>query len=156
MTSVDTQLVLTAACQCGANHFVLSRPPLLRFFCHCSICQRYTGQAVADVTLFGGRALQQQQLQTTHFRRWKKPPNLERGSCLRCGQPVIEFALGRKLIFVPTGNIHESQQLPKASCHLFYASRQAEVTDGLPKCQGAINSQRQFGVGLIRGLWRSR
>ena len=39
-------------CPCGANQFSVSGEPIVRFFCHCTICQKKYNAPFADVVLF--------------------------------------------------------------------------------------------------------
>ena len=39
-------------CPCGTNQFSAQGEPIVRFFCHCTICQDKYQAPFADVTLF--------------------------------------------------------------------------------------------------------
>ncbi len=42
----------SCACSCGHSTFAVKGAPLLRFICHCEICQAIYKQPFADVTVF--------------------------------------------------------------------------------------------------------
>ena len=143
---------LAAGCACGANRYTLTAPPVARFICHCTICQRYTGRAYSDVTVLLKRDIGDLLLESTDFKRWKLPPNIRRGTCSRCHQPSIEFGIADQLAFVPTDNLQHPEQLPSPSLHAFYDSRVADVADDLPKLGGFLASQVGLSRLLMKGL----
>lgn len=45
-------IVIRAECQCKSNHVLLVNQPIIRFICHCLVCQKYTNKAYSDVSIF--------------------------------------------------------------------------------------------------------
>lgn len=135
-------------CQCGANQYHVTGKPLCRFVCHCRICQAYTGADYSDVMVVLARDVQVDDISQTRFKRWRKPPNVRRGSCRQCDKPVIEYGAGNQLVFVPVPNVLDQDALPQKDLHLFYDRRCANAMDDLPKLSGYIRSY----LGLMRLL----
>jgi len=134
---------IAASCQCGANQYQLQSDKIVRFYCHCEVCQRYSQKPFSDVCVGLRKHINLEDISATEFKRMKLPPNIERGLCTQCGQPSIEFGLGRSLCFIPTRNIKAEKivQIPDASLHMFYHRRQHDAEDTLEKYGGFISSQ---------------
>ncbi|WP_213959801.1 MULTISPECIES: GFA family protein [unclassified Variovorax] len=131
---------------------VVTAAPVARFICHCEICQAYTGKPFSDVTVLRARDVDMSAARSVVYRKYRLPPNIERGSCHVCGKPVIEFGLAgpAKLAFLPTGNYADTSTLPPASLHMFYHRRVSDIHDDLPKHSGYFASQLAV-VGLLFG-----
>ncbi len=145
---------LAAACACGASRFQVRSRPFARFICHCTICQAYTGKPFSDVTVLRARDVELADRMPVAYRKHRLPPNIVRGVCTSCGNPVIEFGLAgpAKLAFVPTANYADTSTLPAASLHMFYHRRVSDARDNLPKHSGYIASQLAVVGLLMRGL----
>ena len=139
-------------CQCGANTFTIKAQPIVRFKCHCLVCQQYSGKAYNDVSVFLRKDVEQIQAENTNFKRYKLPPNIRRGKCKICHQPSIELALVGQLLIVPTMNIQEPNLLSAPSMHLFYHRRVANVEDNLPKYNGFMSSQMMVSLEITKGI----
>ncbi len=141
-----------ASCSCCSNTYIINNTPIARFICHCTICQEYTGQAYNDVTVLVKPDVSELTLMRTKFRRWKLPPNINRGLCKRCNKPSIEMAIGGNLILVPTSNYTDIAALPEPSMHLFYNRRVKDMKDDLPKYNGFVQSQAMIVKTLAQGM----
>ena len=151
MTAKMTQ----GQCQCGQNQISIIGKPLFRCFCHCTICQQYNRAAYGDVSVFRANAVQLSDNSQVNFRAYRSPKILQRGLCQTCNTPVIEklnVPLMPKLIIVPSANILQFEQLPAASCHIFYHRRVADIDDQLPKHSGYLPSEVAFTYHLFKGL----
>ena len=93
------------ACLCGASRFSVAGNPIGRFFCHCAICRKLYRKPFADVTYFRASSVTLLPNQPIEFRRYRSPPAMRRGTCAKCGNPVLSL-LGRGLAvaFVPSQN----------------------------------------------------
>ena len=81
------------------------------------------------------------------FSTYKRPPNVQRGVCVKCQQPSIEIynmPLMPKLTMVPAGMFDESKQLPEPKAHMFYEKRLSDADDDLAKHHGFMASQLAF------------
>ena len=145
------------SCHCGAARFSILGRPLLRFYCHCTICQAFNEADYADVTAFFAKDVTLDSRESVEFRVYQKPPLLKRGKCVRCGKPAVEelsIPLFPKLAVVPSGNIDESTSLPDPAFHSFYHRRNADVKDSLPKYSGFLNSQTRFSMAAVMAMLR--
>jgi hypothetical protein len=126
----------TGSCKCGKTRFFVNGQPVLRFFCHCIICQNVSQQPFVDVTVFRAGAVTLAESGGIQFKRYRPPPALMRGTCDTCGAPVIGFLrLGpfTKFAFVPAQNLPVATYLPQPMGHIFYHRRVRDVSDDLPK-----------------------
>lgn len=148
------QKTIRAGCPCQSNHLILMNEPIIRFICHCLVCQKYTGKAYSDVSIFMQKDVQNLQIQNTKFKRYKLPPNIRRGICLNCQQPSVELGVLGQLVLLPTMNILDQQFLPAPRMHLFYHRRVADIHDDLPKYEGMVSSQLMMSLHLAKGIFQ--
>lgn len=71
---VDRHTECTGSCLCGAAQFSVSGTPLIRFVCHCSICQEFNKADYADVTAFFAKDVVLDRKEFVEFRVYKQPP----------------------------------------------------------------------------------
>ena len=145
-------MCIQGQCACGANQIEFSHPPIARFICHCLVCQKYTGRAFSDVSVFIRSDIKHMDIQASTFKRYKLPPNIQRGRCRHCHQPSIEFGLLGQMVIIASRNLSPSQALPPPSLHIFYHRRVQDITDHLPKYSGFALSQLYAGKVLLKGL----
>ena len=140
---------LHGACECGTCTFNISVLPSARLICHCTICQAFTGQSYSDVTIVRAKHVTLTNEDQIAFKKYRPPPNLSRGLCLRCKKPVLEFSgFGAfKWAFIPAGNF-EIQSLPMPQMHIFYDQHLEDAPDDLPKHSGYLRSQ----LAIVRML----
>lgn len=139
-------------CQCEANTFTITEQPIARFICHCLVCQEYSGKAYSDVSVFLRKDVKEINAKNTDFKRYKLPPNIRRGKCKNCHKPSIELGFMGQLVFIPTANIKDQNQLPEPSMHLFYHRRVADFQDNLPKYSGFVLSQTMVSLAMTKGV----
>ncbi|MGP4952550.1 GFA family protein [Psychrobacter sp. T6-1] len=142
------------SCSCYSNTYTINHAPIGRFICHCTICQEYTGKAYNDVTVLFKSDLSELDINKTRFRRWKLPPNINRGLCKRCHKPSVEKAMGGALMLVPTDNYPNVDALLDPTMHLFYDSRVEDIEDDLPKYTGFAQSQTMIVKALAQGVFK--
>ncbi|MGP4713462.1 MULTISPECIES: GFA family protein [unclassified Psychrobacter] len=142
------------SCSCYSNTYTINHAPIGRFICHCTICQEYTGKAYNDVTVLFKSDLSELDINKTRFRRWKLPPNINRGLCKRCHKPSVEKAMGGALMLVPTDNYPNVDALLDPTMHLFYDSRVEDIEDDLPKYTGFAQSQTMIVKALAQGVFQ--
>jgi hypothetical protein len=78
---------LTGGCNCGAVRYEVTQPLVKATYCHCKICQRRTGAAVAanahpapgSFRILSGEE---------HLRMWQPEGGGEKWFCGTCGSPV--------------------------------------------------------------------
>lgn len=145
---------LNSRCSCGSAGFNVQGKPLLRAYCHCTICQAFNQAPYADITLFKPRDVIKPKEGMLELKSYKSPAVLQRGKCVSCGGAVIEYLQAPmvQLVIVPTKNIHDKSYVPAPSLHIFYHSRVLDIQDSLPKYSGYIKSQLAFGHALFSSL----
>ncbi len=142
-------------CGCGAARFTVHGHPLLRAFCHCTICQVFNGAPYADITLFRGRDVVLPEQGQVEFSTYRPPPAARRGKCVDCGGPAVELLklpLAGELVIIPSMNIADNSFVPDPALHIFYHRRVADIDDDLPKYQGYWRSQLEFSRRLLPAL----
>lgn len=140
------------ACQCEANTFSITDQPIARFICHCNICQKYSGKAFSDVSVFLRKDVTSMNVSQTKFKRFKLPPNIRRGICKKCNKPSLELGMLGQLVFIPTPNLKDISALKEPSMHLFYHRRVKDVDDNLPKYKGFVLSQTMVSMLMTKGI----
>lgn len=146
---------LNGHCSCGEAKFNVNGKPLLRAFCHCTICQAYNEAPFADITLFRSSDVIMPEAGSVVFTVHAFPPIVQRGKCVTCQKAVIEFLRVfpvPKIIIVPSKNIIDKGLIPEPSLHIFYDKRVADIQDDLPKYNGYLKSELAFGQKLIASV----
>ena len=138
-----TPPLLHGACECGTCAFDLNIVPSARFICHCTICQAFTGKSYSDMTIVRAKHLTLMNEDQISFKKYRPPPNIDRGLCVSCKKPVVEFGgFGAlKWAFIPASNFEFQALLPAPQLHLFYDKHVKSASDDLPKHSGYIRSQ---------------
>ena len=142
---------ISCRCECGQTQVQLARPPMLRFHCHCTICQDLYKQPFSDVTVMWAKHAKLTQGEHIEYRR----PGLllKRGVCIQCEQPIfatMTLLPGLKLAFVPANRYDDQTVLPKASAHIFYHRSKSEMKDGLLQVKGFIKSELVISWLIIK------
>jgi hypothetical protein len=144
------------ACLCGASRFAIHGRPIGRFFCHCTICRTAYGKPFADVTYFWARSIRLADGLPIAFRRHRPPPAMRRGTCAKCGNPVVNllgFPRALTLAFVPSQNVPEAAELPSPDAHIFYDRRVDDIADAVPKVSGYWASEAYVTRSILAGLF---
>lgn len=145
-------------CRCGAARVAVSGEPIVRFFCHCRICQKIFGKPCSDVTIFWPRAVALPEAQNLRFQHYRAPPALNRGTCAKCAAPMVGFmALGplSMAAFLPSQNFPKLEELPRPSRRIFYDRRVADVDDDIPRLEGYRRSNA-YVLGTLLGALAGR
>ena len=133
----------TGQCACGASNFTVTGPPVMRLFCHCTICQEFNNAPFADISVYTAGKVNLPDDNPVAFNTYKKPPAVQRGKCSKCGEPAIEFfhmPLVPDMVLIPSENIAKTVDLPEPKFHMFYHRRVADANDSLPKYSGPMSS----------------
>lgn len=141
-------------CPCGKTRFQVETKPILRFFCHCKICQQLYGKGFSDVNVVRTKHVLLPE-NGIEFSTYRAPPALQRGLCAHCQKPVIGLLTslpGLKLAFIAGENFRKQEQLPTPLGHIFYHRKQANCDDGLPKIDGYLRSEWQISKWLLPRL----
>src|SRR4051794_16772673 len=152
--TTDTSLPLRGACECGACSFEVHTSPKARFRCHCLICQAFNGKPFADVVAIRAKDVALKGADNISFKKYRSPPNFDRGLCRSCGNPVVEVmgAGPLKVMFIPTSNFGPQTRLPPVRMDIFYHRRVMDMADSLPKYSGYFASEFAVGKLIMGGL----
>jgi hypothetical protein len=115
--------------------------------CHCTLCQRFHEAPFADVLVHRADDVAVPQAEAVDFETFKPPPNVQRGRCKTCGQPVAALfnaPILPRLVMVPSATFRSDADLPNPAAHIFYDKRVVDVEDPYPKHQGYLRSQAAF------------
>jgi len=124
----------------------------LRFICHCTICQKFNDASYGDAAVYSAASVKYPDSGLIEFKTYKAPPNVQRGSCISCGSPIVELInspLFPKLTMVPSEMHKLGSDLPTPVAHLFYEHRVADVNDEIRKHTGYFFSQLAFLKHLL-------
>lgn len=145
-------------CSCGETTFSVQGVPLLRAYCHCTICQEFNQAPFSDISIYRAKDVVLPSPESLEYKAYRPPPAVQRGKCKTCDTPAVEvmqiFPLP-KLVIVPTENLHKDC-IVEPSLHMFYNSRVSDIEDELPKFSGYLKSQIAFGHKLVVSMLRGR
>ncbi|KZP28924.1 hypothetical protein FIBSPDRAFT_237293 [Athelia psychrophila] len=157
--------LLKGGCFCGAATFSLSAPPLMSAYCHCTNCQRFTGEPNArpapaidyvyylaacpfvhtahfDASAFSwthaGPHDDQLHSYINPAKSWKK-----RWGCRTCGSPVSSYNSKTNRVSVWACQLERDEngkiknwEIIKPTSHMFYGTRALDIGDDLSKWEG--------------------
>ncbi len=92
-TSVAEESPVTGGCLCGAVRYEISAPAIDVAYCHCRMCQRFTGGTIVAGAFFPSVAVRFTQGDLKYY---QSSPIAERGFCADCGSSVIYKSLARQ------------------------------------------------------------
>jgi hypothetical protein len=149
-----TSLPLSGSCECGACSFEVHTSPKARFRCHCLICQAFNDKPFADMVAVRVKDVVLKNTGNISYKKYRLPPNFNRGVCRTCGKPFVEIAgFGPfKVMFIPASNFELTAWLPPIQLDIFYHRRVLDMPDSLPKYSGYYSSQLAVGKIIMRGL----
>ncbi|MGB1581774.1 MAG: GFA family protein [Nevskiales bacterium] len=148
-----------AHCECGKSSFRIDGKPLIRGYCHCTICQRFNQAAFSDISVYRLSDVSMPDDSLVDYQVYAKPGFVQRGKCKACGKPAIEklrLPGLPKMVIVPSQNVQDPALLAAPQLHAFYDTRVADVDDGLPKYSGYLKSQTVFTFKMLAALLRGR
>jgi hypothetical protein len=118
------------------------------------ICQAFNGKPFADVIAVRSKDVVLKNAGTISFKKYRPPPNFNRGVCRTCGKPVVEVAgFGPfKVMFIPASNFEPEARLPPVRFDMFYHRRVLDMPDSVPKYSGYLASELAVGKLIMGGL----
>lgn len=145
----------TASCVCSESKVSVLSKPLIRFKCHCTICQNLYKKPYAEFVVIQAKHIQLDKVDHIEFGKYRRPPALNRGVCSVCHAPLVAFlrvAPFLKLAFIPVERFSDSSNLPPPQAHIFYHSRSSDIDDSLPKISGYWKSELAVSQALLKAL----
>ena len=150
---------LTCSCSCGKARAVVTGRPLLRFRCHCTICQATYRAPFADATVLWARDVPRERVRHVEFGTHRKPPAAHRGVCPDCGDVTVAYMTPMplmRLAFVPVARYPDEFRPPEPALDLFYEKRAADLEDGVPRRFGYWSSELAVLRLVLREAFRRR
>ncbi|NNE51851.1 MAG: hypothetical protein HKN30_05550 [Sulfitobacter sp.] len=147
----DTSLI-KGSCLCGSIAFEISAPPISTGYCHCSICQKFTGSAMSAWTAFPAAAVRFVGQEPRYF---ASSPIAERGFCPRCGSSLT-YKLVRPretaYLVIFTSSLDEpNRHAPAIHSGIESQMSWIEILDDLPRMPSAdsrVLQEAWSSVGL--------
>jgi class 3 adenylate cyclase len=141
--------LIAGGCLCGRIRYEIDKPAIQSGFCHCRICQRFTGGPVGAWTAFPGGSLRFTQGQPRSF---GSSPIAERAFCPDCGTSLTYRLLKpreQRHIVVFTASLDNPQDFAP-TLHGGVESRMPwlEIHDDLPRT-------RTEDSAILREAWAS-
>ena len=133
-------------CPCGHSKLEIHGEPIVRFICHCTICQRLYKAPYVDANLYKLDQIELPEDSDISYGKYKRVAAIDRGLCPECNHPVMaKVGEGEKAYgFVATKNHLDADTLPPAEMHVYYGTRVEDVDDDLPKFGNFITSNWAF------------
>ncbi len=106
----DKSMPITGGCMCGAIRYEATEPPQRVGYCHCRMCQKWTGNVFLTYAMFRSAAFRFTQGEP---RFYKSSVVLERGFCANCGTQVCDHYLkGSDHMFAFVGSLDHPEDWP--------------------------------------------
>ncbi len=144
--------LITGGCLCGSIRFEISAPPISTGYCHCSICQKFTGSSMSTWTAFPASTVQFLKTEPTYF---ASSPIAERGFCPTCGSSMTYRLIQPKkaaYLVIFTANLDEPKRhAPAAHSGMESKMPWIEILDDLPRTRTAesrVLQEAWSSVGL--------
>ena len=149
-------MTYSCQCPCGENKFEIHGQPIMRFYCHCTICQDKYDAPFVNAALFSLEDVEISKGDAITYGKYKRFAAIDRGICDSCNKPVMaKVGEGKKgLAFVASQNFNNPEDLPPVSMHVFYGTRVEDSADDLPKYKNWVTSQFAF-LKPLKKAWAS-
>lgn len=133
----------TGGCLCGAIRYEVTAPKSENWYCHCRMCQRWTGSVVATDTIVAAASFRITRGKPKYYR---SSAYAERGFCADCGSPLVFRAIDDDRISIQTGTLDDPGVAPPTG-HYGIEGKVSwlEIADDLPRMRS--KEEWQLGVG---------
>lgn len=143
------------SCDCGNSQVAVTGKPLMRFICHCKICQAVYQAPYADILVFKSKQLITPLAASVSFAAYRRPPAISRGICSDCKRPVVaKLALTpfSGLSFIPASNFSAPETLAQPRLQTFYHRCISDPDIECPTVRGYWRSQLALITALAKSL----
>ena len=123
---------ITGGCMCGVVRYEATEPPQGVGYCHCRMCQKWTGNLFHSYAAFRGAAFRITQGEPKFY---KSSAWAERGFCGNCGTQVCDrYLKGVDHLFATIGSLDHPEDWPP-NIHYGVEGQIPWLTidDGLPR-----------------------
>jgi adenylate cyclase len=149
------KVLITGGCLCGAVRYLIDQAPIDTLYCHCSMCQRFSGAPIVAATAVTRPSLQFTQGKPKYY---QSSPIAKRGFCTNCGSSLIYKPTVRRMgdwITVFTASMDNARDYAP-SWHLGTESQMLpwlELKDELPRVRckdspGLVKAWATVGVDI--------
>lgn len=126
--------LITGRCLCGDICYEISEPSMGSGFCHCRMCQRFSGAPLTAFVVFPKKAVRFTRGEPTYY---KSSEIYERGFCAKCGSSLIGRYYAPKAsdwVGVKTASLDHPEDFAP-TWHLGIESKMPwlEIQDDLPR-----------------------
>lgn len=149
--------LITGGCLCRLIRFEISAPPISTGYCHCSMCQKFTGSSMSTWTAFPASTVQFLNEEPKYF---ASSPIAERGFCPTCGSSMTYRLIQPKkaaYVVMHTPTLDEPKKhAPAAHSGIESKMPWIEILDDLPRTRTAESKVLQEAWSSV-GLpdWKS-
>jgi class 3 adenylate cyclase len=162
--STPKKPLTTGRCLCGEVRFEISAPSININFCHCRMCQRFTGGLMVAVAHFPREAVKFTRGEPKYYsgdpKYYKSSPIAERGFCGNCGSGLIYRGLTAQWldwIVVHVSSLDNPEDFPP-TWHLGVESQMpwADIYDDLPRvrCEDSPAIVEAWESVGVKGPWK--
>ncbi len=124
----------TGGCLCGVVRFEVSGRPANTSYCHCKMCQRWSGVVLASWARFKTNDFH---CTEGEIKFYKSSEFLERGFCPECGSSVVVRSLTDDWSYVASGSFDHSEYFqPKEHNAIESQVSWLKIDDDLPRNTG--------------------
>ncbi|MEE8260984.1 MAG: GFA family protein [Gammaproteobacteria bacterium] len=148
----DRSSLITGRCLCGDICYEISEPAIGSGFCHCRMCQRFSGAPVTAFVVFPREAVRFTKGEPTYY---KSSLIYERGFCAKCGSSLIGHYYAPEnsdWVGIKTASLDHPEEFAP-TWHLGTESKMPwlEIHDNLPRvrCSDSPELQKRWeAVGV--------
>jgi hypothetical protein len=127
---MNDEQTMQGGCLCGAVRYRVTAAPFAAEYCHCRMCQRFTGAAAANWMDFKREAVE---FTTGEPREYASSEFVRRGFCARCGSALTFRDTRYPQYFTLTIASLDAPERVRPTRHLF-TERQLEWFDVNDDC----------------------
>jgi hypothetical protein len=145
----------SGGCLCGGLRYEITRPPIVTYTCHCTVCQRLTGSAFSSALVVVAEACHFIRGELRSFRRTADSRRtVIRWVCAECGTWICNGAkLGTAppgtFVALRAGTLDDTSWL-RPTAHFWTRSAQPWVT--LPEGDMRFETQPADGLVWLRSI----
>ena len=143
----EKTLPMTGGCLCGAVRYEATELPSNVIYCHCQMCQRWSGSAMVVAARFPREAVTFTQGQPNFY---KSSEIAERGCCTNCGTSIVFRYVGLDRIHICVGTLDHPEDAPPKQ-HLRIESKVPwlHIDDDLPRFRSEEGTSTQEAKAAI-------
>ena len=124
-------MIRAGGCLCGSVRFHVTEYPRKVPYCHCKMCQRWSGSVLASWADFGRDGFR---VMKGVIKYYKSSEHTERGFCSECGSSLVQRQLDGDWFAVATGCLDDPAEFsPDEHCGIESQVSWLKIDDQLPR-----------------------